>query len=124
MNDVATSHVQGNVPGQSAFDRLLKRDLTDYFVKAGKKVAVVHEFLRDGPTQSGTSYPKYYLWVELRKGGTTTDEGAVRVAAVDKSRFVVTDYLSRATMLKHPTQIDSVFPAQVCDKIRARLQLR
>ena len=119
MKEIADSHLRGNIPKGAAFDRYLRRDLTAYFAKAtGKKVTVAYEFLRDGPTQSGVSYPKYYLWVTVRLGKKKLDEGAVRVAAINRERFEVTDFLSKVAMKKDPAEIDEVFPQSVGEKIR------
>jgi len=49
--------------------------------------------LRDGPTQSGVSYPKFYLWVRVAGGKSVDDRGAVRVVAVKRKRFDVTDFM-------------------------------
>ena len=123
MAAIADSHIKGNVPAKARFDAYLRRDLTAYFARSnGKKVAVACEFLRDGPTQTGIAYPKYYLWVKVRAGKKLVDEGAVRVAAIDRQRFEVTHYLSKTDMKKDPEQIDGVFPLPVGDRIRQRLQ--
>ena len=94
MAAIAESHIKGNVPPQSRFDRYLRRDLTAYFTRStGKKVTVQYEFLREGPTQTGIAYPKYYLWVTVHTGTKLVDEGAARAAAIDRRRFEVTHYL-------------------------------
>jgi hypothetical protein len=120
---IAESHIKGNVPAKPTFDKYLKRDLAAYFAKStGKKVAVEYEFLRDGPTQTGISYPKYYLWVKARTGKQISDEGAMRVAAIDQQRFEVTHFLPKAAMKKDAGQINAVFPLPVGDRIRQRLK--
>jgi len=119
MDEVANSHVEGNAPTDSEFGKVLKRDLTKYFTKLnGKGTTVDYKYLREGATQSGVSYPKYYLWVSVYRSKKLIDAGAVRVAAIDQSYFDVTDYLSKAQIRKNPQQIDTVFPQPVCDRIR------
>jgi hypothetical protein len=110
-------HVEGNVPPGKLFDELLTRDLNDYFCRNSNDCKVQYELLRDGPTQSGTSYPKYYLWVRFTKGGTVAGEGAVRVAAIDQKRFEVTHFLSRELISQAPSQVASIFPAALVNKI-------
>jgi hypothetical protein len=123
MGQIAESHVRGNVPAKPKFDKYLRRDLTAFFTRSsGKKVAVDYEFLRDGPTQTGISFPKYYLWVRVRTGKKLIDEGAVRLAAIDQQRFEVTHYLPKAEMKKDPAQIDGLFPLPVGDRIRQKLK--
>ena len=120
--DLAQSHVDANVPPKQDFDSFLKRDLTKYF-SDGKEATVViqYELLRDGPTQTGISYPKFYAWVRVVRNGTHKEDGAVRLAAIDGLRFEVTDYLNRATLISTPSQMESVFPKSVCDRIREKL---
>jgi hypothetical protein len=119
LDDAAKSHVEGNAPPPSKFDKILKRDLTAYFQELkGKGITVKYQYLRKGATQSGVSYPKYYLWVSVYKHKKVIDAGAVRVAAIDQTEFEITDYLSKAQIRKNPKQIDSVFPQPVCVKIR------
>ncbi len=122
-NPVQQSHINANVPNASEFDRLLGRDLTAYFEQEfGTGVRVKWELLRQGPTQSGAAYPKYYAWVTIHKAGSLLVEGAVRVAAVDKERFEVTNFLSSAAIKQEPAAILSVFPGSVCKSIESRLR--
>ena len=90
--DIQRSHIEANVPGPGEFEKLLKRDLASYFAQARKKknLPVEFELLRDGPTQSGVSYPKFYAWVRIAGGKSPEDRGAVRLAAIEKKRFEVT----------------------------------
>lgn len=123
MDDIAKSHVEGNALAPSKFDKVLKRDLTAYFQKSkGKGLTVNYKYLREGATQSGVSYPKYYLWVSVYRHKRLIDAGAVRVAAIDQSYFEVTNYLSKAQIRKNPKQIELVFPQPVCAKISQLLK--
>jgi len=122
---VQNSHTQGNVPKQ--FDKLLKRDLITYFQEIYKEnVTVEYELLRDIPTQVGVALPKYYIWVkiygQISGQKTLLDEGAVKVAAVEKTHFTVLNYLAIADLKKSPERINQVFPLALGDKIRARLK--
>lgn len=105
-----------NVPPQASFDRFLERDLSAYF----EVTRVQYELLRSGPTQAGTAYPKFYLWVtaEAPSGQTTT--GAVRVAAIERSEFQVTDFLSVQEIRASPNRVDQVFPAALTPLIKKR----
>ena len=121
--DVQASHIEGNAPARGDFERLLKRDLTAYFLPNPSEGAEVeYEFLRDGPTQSGVSYPKYYLWVRVKARGSIRQEGAVRLAAIDRERFEVTDFLSREQISSNPSQIHQVFPGPVCQRIEEQIR--
>jgi hypothetical protein len=121
--EVQASHIEANAPAREDFERLLKRELTAYFLPTPSEGAdVEYEFLRDAPTQSGVSYPKYYLWVRVNAGGSVQQEGAVRVAAIGRDRFEVTDFLTRDQISSTPSQIYQVFPAPVCDRIEERIR--
>ena len=117
LNDVAKSHIDANVPPGKLFEELLTRDLNNYFCRNGTDCKIEYELLRNGPTQSGISYPKYYLWVKTIKGRNVAEEGAVRIAAVDQKSFEVTHFLSREEISRSPSQVASIFPAALVDKI-------
>jgi hypothetical protein len=122
---IAQSHIRANVPDKRVFDKFLKRDLQQYFKASKRKtVKIEYELLREGPTQSGIAYPKFYAWVTVRDHRTVVEEGAARVAAVEKKHFDVTDFLSKADIERSPMTLDRVFPGPVADKIRERLGLR
>ena len=104
-------------------DYIVGRDLNTYFSeRAGVPVTVVHLYLRRGPTVTGVSYPKYYLWVSARdsSGRGTAVEGAARVALID-SVIEVTHFFPRDYIADRPTSVDSVFPPAVVVEIRKRL---
>jgi hypothetical protein len=73
--------------------------------------------LREGPTQTGISYPKFYLWVKVYIGKETMAEGAIRVAAVERQRFDVTDFIARNNIVAEPAKVQLVFPAALNEKI-------
>src|SRR5437588_4726831 len=119
---IAESHIRANVPDEKEFAKFLKRDLEQYFKDTvTKTVTVEYELLRNGPTQSGIAYPKFYTWVTVRDGKTVIDQGAVRVAAVEKKHFDVTDFVSEADIKDAPMVLDLIFPKPVADKIRERV---
>jgi hypothetical protein len=122
---VQRSHVAANVPDGTSFDALLKRDLRAYFASissaSDSELDVSYDMLRDGPMQSGVAFPKYYVWVRVTSAGTRRFEGAVRVAAMDRTRFEVTDFLARATLDADPSAAVQVFPAAVCQRIETYL---
>jgi hypothetical protein len=46
--------------------------------------------------------------------------GAVRVEAIDKMRFEVTNFISKAEILKDPDVVGTVFPALLIEPIDRR----
>jgi hypothetical protein len=123
MQDIQSSHIDANVPDSADFEKFLRRDLADYFAVARKKKGVPVEFepLRREPTQSGVGYPKFYLWVGIDGAKNPQDRGAVRLQAIEKKRFEVTHYFSEEAIRNDPNAIYRVFPAQVCERIKAKL---
>ena len=116
-SQITDSHTEANVPKGTLFNEYFNRDLKGYFCVESKDCTVEYELLRDGPTQTGISYPKYYLWVRCSKKNTMDQEGAVRVAAIEQKRFDVTNFLSGDEISKSPEQVALVFPAALVDKI-------
>jgi hypothetical protein len=123
IEDIQKSHIDANVPDQFQFDSLLKRDLEKYFSKS-KPVVVKWEFLRDVPTQSGVAYPKYYLWAKIYTDDKLSKEGAVRVAAIERTRFDITDFVSVKQIKNRSQDIYTIFPMAVCEKINLLIQDR
>jgi hypothetical protein len=104
------SHLDANIPSAQEFDRLLRRDLQAYVdARIGANRIVEYELLRDGPTQSGAAYPKYYVWVKASHLNRTVLAGAARVAAVDRARFEVTHFLSAEEINLSPSALQD-FP--------------
>jgi hypothetical protein len=114
-------HVRANEPEAGNFDTFLNRDLKLYFLKQQPQVTrIEYELLRQGATQAGMSYPKYHAWVRVYEGQKIIEEGAVRVAAVEKTDFDVTHFLSKEEIKKSPSLINSIFPAALCPDIISR----
>jgi hypothetical protein len=125
MQSLQQSHIKANGPMVEDFDRLLRRDLLAHFSNLKKTgTRIEYELLREGATQTGIAYPKFYLWVRVVAGAALVEEGAVRVAAVQRQRFNVTDYLPRSAIVVRPEALEEVFPAPVCERIRSKLGLR
>jgi len=124
LQEIQRSHIEANVPGPAEFNRLLQRDLDSYFTKTrGKSSRIEYEMLREGPTQSGVAYPKFYVWVRVFEGAANVEQGAVRLAAVERREFQVTDFLSERTIRADSTVIYRVFPAPICERINSKLGL-
>ena len=122
IDSIADSHIRANVPEEEDFDRFLKRDLEAYFKESKKKdVVVEYELLRNAPTQSGTAFPKFYAWLKVKENGNLLEEGAVRVAAMERKRFGIYDYLTRADIERDPVKVYEVFPRAVGDKIKEKI---
>jgi hypothetical protein len=125
VQETQRSHIEANVPPAAHFHRLLQRSLRSYFQrKHGKKVTVEHEMLRDGPTQSGVAYPMFYVWVRVFEGQEILEQGAARLAAIERREFQVTHFLSEQAIRADPASIYRVFPASECKKIETRLSIQ
>jgi hypothetical protein len=114
------SHIEANVPDAGQFESLLKRDLLAHFKVNGHPSAdrVEYKLLRDAPTQSGVAYPKFYAWVVVVGTGTKQlNQGAVRVASVEKVRFEVTQFISKEQVKTDRDAIERVFPAALVPAI-------
>jgi len=123
IRDIQASHIEANVPAPADFEPFLRRDLTAYFSKERhlKNVKVEYELLRDGPTQSGVSYPKYYIWLRINGGKSADDRGAARVTAIERKGFEVTMFASEREIRTHVAALKLVFPGPVCERIETKL---
>jgi hypothetical protein len=119
LADVQKSHIDANVPTVGNFPRFLKRDLLNYLHTHGfpQATSVSFSLLRDGPTQSGVAYPKFYLWTQAFHGDHLLTQGAARVAAIAQSHFEVTSFLTSAAVRASPDQVSLVFPAPLVASI-------
>ncbi len=122
VQQIEQSHIDGNVPAAKDFHKFLVRDLQKYFSSLLKtKVLVEYELLRDGPTQSGVSFPKYYAWVKIYgKGAKLIEQGAVRVAAEDKTEFGVTDFWNVNKIRDDEKNLPLTFPKNLCALVSAK----
>ena len=115
------SHIDGNVPAASDFDRFLRHDVSAYLVRSGSKPsALAIDLLRDGATQSGVSYPKYYLWIHATTSQGVVVEGAMRVAAVERTHFDILEFVTKAAIRDGTAELAGTFPAQLIPSIEAR----
>jgi len=117
--EVQQSHIMANVPEGGAFEKVLERDLLDFMKAQGIREATRVQFnlLREAPTQSGTAYPKFYAWARVYAAGAIVAQGAVRVAAVQKSRFDVTHFHDVAAIRSNPDGLKAIFPAALVPAI-------
>lgn len=124
MAGIRQSHVDANVPDAKDFDAILQRDITNYVTDAkDKDINVTVELLRDAPTQSGVALPKFYIWIVKRDAkGAIMEEAAARIAAVEKKRFDVIQYYERKRIVAEPDLMAKVFPADVYEKILAKIK--
>jgi hypothetical protein len=110
-----------DIPDKKDFHDFLKRDLNSYFRELrNKTVRTEYELLRDEPTIAGIAYPKYYAWVKVFDGDILIEEGAVRLAAVEKKQFNVTDYLSKEDIKRVPPTVARTFPKVLIQTITER----
>jgi hypothetical protein len=115
---VAKSYIDGNIPIAKNFHAFLIRDLRAYLQpELGRNITVNYELLRKIPTQAGVADPKFYLWVTVFKQNKLIREGAVRVAAIDRTGFEVTHFIDRHQIVTKPDILANIFPALLIPKI-------
>ncbi len=119
MAELQASHIAANVPPDAAFMTTLRRDVLAYLAAnrlPSKSVDI--ELLRKGATQSGASYPKYYVWIRATDKAGHEVAGAMRIAAIGRARFDVTDFTSAASIRSKPALLASIYPALLISSIR------
>ena len=106
--NIAWLEINGNVPDAEHFNEYLQRDLNKYFSNRG---AVEYILLRTSPSQVGVGYPHYYAWVTvLDESGIVATEGAVRLNAINKKVFAVTDFVAKEQILEDARSVTDLFP--------------
>lgn len=119
MAELQASHISANVPPEASFMTILRRDVLAYLAANGlPSKSVEIELLRKGATQSGVSYPKYYVWIRAADKAGHQVAGAMRVAAVNRIRFDVTDFTPAASIRSDPASLASIYPALLIPGIR------
>jgi hypothetical protein len=118
--ELQTSHIEANVPPEASFIEQLQRDVRAYLVTnslPAKSVKI--ELLRKGATQSGVSYPKYYVWIRAADEEAKRHvKGAMRVVAIERTRFDITDFTLAASIRSDPAQLASIYPALLIPAIQ------
>lgn len=113
---ISQSHVSGNMPDTQVFDQLLQNDLNEQMTKKlGKPIKVSYELLRKAPTQAGTGFPKFYCWVKVLENNKVIEEGAIRVAAMEKKHFEIYQFMSLPQIRKDPQWVYEVYPKVLCE---------
>ena len=121
QNPLHESHIDGNVPTMPDFDKFMQRDLLAYFQAAVPGTTSVDwVLLRRSPTQSGVAYPKFYAWVKASGNSSTPRQGAMRLAAVDRTHFKVTTFMSAEDVLANPDGVGAVFPAPLVEAVKSK----
>ena len=109
-------HVSENEVVDTHFHEYLVRDLRTYFkLPASSSKSVGHEFIKghEGVYQTGRGYPHYFLWVYVYDGNKIVSEGFAKVDAVDKNKFRVATFISRAQIKKDPRAIEETYGASL-----------
>lgn len=121
MADLQASHIAANVPSDADFMIFLRRDVLAHLAFRGlPHTALSIEALRKGPTQSGVSYPSFYLWVRAGAADGSSTTGAMAVRAIGRVRFEVTDFITADEVRSNPNVLPSIFPAALIPNITAR----
>jgi hypothetical protein len=122
---ISIGHIEANAPDEAHFDALLTSSLETYCrdMAGGKPVTVRYAMLRDGPTQAGLGFPKYYVWVEVFDGPSRIVQGAAKAVGIDRQTLEITDFFSEATIANLPLSLYRTFPKAVADASMARAGL-
>ena len=112
-DDVRRAHIEAHLPPEEVFESYLRRDIVARFKSMPDPGVTRAEFafLRQGATQSGVAYPKWYLWTKVYAGNALRYEGALRVAAVERTHFQVTDFVPKADIRAGKVALQKIFPA-------------
>lgn len=112
--------IRKNVPPPERIEALMRNDLATRFPGSGHVPATLeYELLRRRPIVLYMSHPCYFAWIRSRWPYGYV-EGAVRIEAIDHSRFEIRDFLSRDEILARPERVQQVFPEALIDELVLR----
>lgn len=104
---------------ESASEYLVEESLRLYFFNDAQASADLDwEFLRQGATRVGVTYPKYYLWVKVSREGRVLSQGAACLAVMGQGQLMVTDYFNLSEIQKSSPRMQAVFPKSVLHGIK------
>lgn len=119
LQKIQASHIDANLPAtREEFMKLAQTAFKSHFKPRFGEVQVKLELLRDGPTQSGVSYPHFYLWAEAIRSGRTLERGAARVDCVERTHIVITDFLTAQEIHDNPGRVATTFPSALTESVR------
>jgi len=119
---IRESNIRGNVPDPAHFRTFLDRDLRAYFSsKMAEPVSVEYQLLRDEPTQTAFWYPIYFAWVRVRNHKHKLVQGAVKMTAIDKKEFDISDFFSEADIRRDPRVLEKAYPPAACEILRKKV---
>ncbi len=114
VQEIQKSHIDANVPTAEKHERYIEAEIRRYFkLPQAEKFEIHSELLRNWPTQSGMSYPKFYRWVRITKNKQPLISGAIRYAVMEKKEAEILDFVDAHTILNDPSKSLKVFPAEV-----------
>ena len=120
FNKVPVTGLADHVPDPAEFDKILRRDLEAALkAKSTGSVSLEFEILDKTPSRSGNSFPKFYLWVIVKRDGEVSEEGLVTVSAEFKKRFQVGEIESLDDMKADP-KIENGLPPRIAKAVEAK----
>ena len=103
----------------------IKKSIMKKYVK-GRDYVITCEFLRWGPTVTGVSWPKYYLWINIFNPNSyeLVAEGAIRVVLIENEKesqkLDITDFIKFDDNKQNIQEFEKVFPHAIVEQIAYR----
>lgn len=117
-NGIENTHIKENVPDSELFNQFIERDLLSYFKNIyDSNIIVDWLLLRKAPTQTGTAFPKFYLWATIYDKSTMLSQGVLSVAAVDKKSFNIIDFIEIDDYWANTNAYINIFPSDIKKRI-------
>ena len=107
-----------NIPNKKDFDKELKTELNrQYSIQNGTKITLNWELLSDKPIEKQSSYPVYFVWIEMSQNNKVVNQGLVKLIVKDK-KFHSIAFMNDERIRTVPNDASREFPLEILEKIK------
>jgi len=110
--------VKNNVPEKKVFNMELKTELNrQYSIQNGKTLKLNWKLLTDKPIEKQSSYPEYFVWIEMSQNNKVVNQGLVKLIIKDK-KFHPIAFMNDERIRTAPNDASREFPLEILEKIK------
>lgn len=107
-----------NIPNERNFDKELKTELNrQYSIQNGAKITLNWELLSDKPIEKQSSYPEYFVWIEMSQNHKVVNRGLAKLIVKDK-KFHSIAFMNDERIRTVPNDASREFPLEILEKIK------
>lgn len=108
---------KNNVPEKKDFNVELKTELNrQYSIQDGKRLKLNWELLIDKPIEKQSSYPEYFVWIEMSQNNKVVNRGLAKLIVKDK-KFHSIAFMNDERIKAVPNDARREFPVEILKRI-------